>query len=129
MRRTVLIVEDSEEVAPLEIALAALGPVEVLVVPNGRDAIKVLTTGRLQLAGIVTDLNLPYVDGFELLRVIRAHGRYSRVPVVVVSGDSDPGTPAKVRLLGADAFFSKPYSPAEIRDTLEGLLKCDLEQR
>ena len=128
MRQTVLIVEDSEEVAPLEIALATLDKIDVLVASNGRDAINLLAMDGLQLAGIVTDLNIPFVDGFELLRLVRAHGRYSRVPVVVISGDSDPDTPAKVRLLGANAFFSKPYSPAEIRDTLESLLKCDLEQ-
>jgi CheY-like chemotaxis protein len=120
--QTVLIVEDGDNVAPLEIALAALDGVKVVILANGRDAINLLRAASIQIAAVVTDLHLPYLDGFELIRAIRADNRYSRLPIVVVSGDSHPGLPERLRLLGADAFFPKPYSPAEIRHILKGLL-------
>jgi DNA-binding NarL/FixJ family response regulator len=44
------------------------------------------------------------------------------MPVLVISGDSDPRTPARVIAAGAQAFFAKPYSPAAIRRKLEELL-------
>ncbi|MBV8552238.1 MAG: response regulator [Acidobacteriaceae bacterium] len=122
MARAVLIVEDGNNIAPLEIALGSLNGVKVVVVSNGRDALELLYGSSIEIAAVVTDLHLPYVDGFELVEAIRSHTRYSRLPVVVVSGDSHPETSIRVRRLGADAFFPKPYSPAEIRHTLEALL-------
>jgi len=122
MARTVLIVEDSDNVAPLEIALASLNGIRVIVLPDGRQALALLRANSADFAAVITDLHLPDVDGFELIEAIRADQRYSRLPIVVVSGDSHPDVPNRLRHLGADAFFSKPYSPAEIRQTLEGLL-------
>jgi DNA-binding response OmpR family regulator len=118
----VLIVEDTESVAPLEIALAAVDGIQVLTFSDSREAMKLLNAGRMELAAVITDLHLPFVDGFEILRTIRAHNRYSRLPVIVVSGDNDPEIRRHVAELGANAFFEKPYSPAQIRHKLEGLI-------
>jgi len=123
-KHTVLIVEDADDVAPLEIALAALDGVKVIILANGREAINLLNTASVRISAVVTDLHLPHVDGFELVKAIRTDNRYSRIPIVVVSGDSLPEVPEQLRLLGADAFFPKPYSPAEIRKTLKGLLSA-----
>ncbi|MFZ0593386.1 MAG: response regulator [Bryobacteraceae bacterium] len=118
----VLIVEDSDTVTPLEIALGSLNNLGILVAVNGRDALKLLAASYVDLAAVVTDLHLPFVDGFELIAAIRANDRYSHLPVVVVSGDDCPENRRRVRELGADAFFPKPYSPTEVRQTLEVLL-------
>lgn len=122
MAETVLIIEDSDDVAPLEIALAALVGIRVQTLSSGREALKLLGAKPIELAAVITDLNVPHVDGFELIKAIRAHDRYSKVPILVVSGDSHPDTPARLRVLGANAFFPKPYSPAQVRQVLEGLL-------
>jgi CheY-like chemotaxis protein len=122
MVQTVLIVEDDENVAPLEIALASMHGVRVLILKNGREAAELLRRNSLDLAAVITDLQLPYVDGFELIEIIRAQARYSDLPIVVLSGDSHPDTPERLRLLGANAFFPKPYSPSDVRHTLEDLL-------
>jgi DNA-binding response OmpR family regulator len=118
----VLIVEDTDDTAPLEIALASIDGLGVKVLTNGRRALELLQTGNLDLAAVITDLHLPFVDGFDLVAAIRAQDRYRTLPIIVVSGDTDPDVRKRVRNLGADAFFSKPYSPAEIRHTLKGLL-------
>jgi CheY-like chemotaxis protein len=122
MAHTVLIVEDSDNVVPLEIALATLDGIRIVTLPNGRDALNLLRTTHLDLVAVITDLNLPYIDGFELIKAIRANDHYSKLPIVVISADSRPETPGRLRILGANAFFTKPYSPAEIRHALEGLL-------
>lgn len=120
--KTVLIVEDEDSATPLEIALAALDGVTVMILANGKEAIDLLRWPSMQIAAVVTDLHLPHVDGFELVRTIRADARYSRLPIVVVSGDTHPEVPERLRTLGADAFFPKPYSPTEIRRVLRELL-------
>src|SRR5579862_8771415 len=112
MLRTVLIVEDSDTSADtLEIALLSLPNVSIAHAPTGRKAWQLLQ--RERVSAIITDLHMPHMDGFELIE---------RVPIIVVSGDSDPATPDKVRRLGADAYFAKPYSPAAVREVLERLL-------
>ena len=122
--QTVLIIEDDDNTAPLEIALAALDGVKVVILANGREAVELLRLPSMNIAAVVTDLHVPHVDGFELIKTIRADERYSHLPVVVVSGDTHPEVPERLRTLGADAFFSKPYSPAEVRKTLRGLLNA-----
>lgn len=118
----VLIVEDSDDTAPLEIALASINGLNVKVLNNGRRALELLQAGIQDLAAVITDLHLPLLDGFDLIAAIRAQDKYQNLPIIVVSGDTDPDVRNRVRDLGANAFFSKPYSPAEIRHTLKGLL-------
>jgi DNA-binding response OmpR family regulator len=120
---TVLIVEDSEGMAaPLEIALASLNQLDVKVLTNARDALQVLSNGGNDVVALITDLHLPNMDGFELIEWVRHDHHYAKLPILVVSGDTQPDTPARLLRLGANAYFSKPYSPAEICSTLEGLI-------
>jgi two-component system chemotaxis response regulator CheY len=121
MARTVLIVEDSDTSADtLEIALLSLPDVSVAHAATGRKAWQLFQNEGV--AAIITDLHMPHMDGFELIERIRAVAGAAHVPIIVVSGDSDPATPEKVRRLGADAYFAKPYSPAAVREMLERLL-------
>ena len=116
-----MIVEDSDTSADtLEIALLSLPDVSVAHAASGRKAWQLIQNQGV--AAIVTDLHMPHMDGFELIERVRAAGGAARVPIIVISGDSDPGTPERVRRLGADAYFAKPYSPAAVRETLERLL-------
>jgi two-component system chemotaxis response regulator CheY len=118
----VLIVEDSDDVTPLEIALTALDSLQVKVATNGRDALELIKQHHLEVAAVITDLNLPFLDGFGLIAAVRSHAPNAKLPIIVISGDNDPTTQTRVRDLGANAFFGKPYSPAAIRHTLENLL-------
>jgi two-component system, chemotaxis family, chemotaxis protein CheY len=119
--RTVLIVEDSDTSADtLEIALLSLPDVSVAHAATGRKAWQLIQNQGV--AAIITDLHMPHMDGFELIERVRTAAGAVHVPIIVVSGDSDPATPERVRRLGADAYFAKPYSPAAVREMLERLL-------
>jgi CheY-like chemotaxis protein len=65
---------------------------------------------------------MPGMDGFELIERVRADQRYTGLPIIVISGCTDPHAPQRVAELGANAFFEKPYSPVRVRATLEQLL-------
>lgn len=119
-RRTVLVVEDAEDCAStVEIALQAVPGLTVRVASSAEEALRVLGEGSV--TAIVTDLHLPAMDGFEFLAHLRGEPRYSDVPIVVISGDSDPATPGRALRAGANAFFAKPYSPGAVRRKLEEL--------
>ncbi len=122
MERIIAIIDDSEDVAALEFALSGMPSVKVVKMHDGRGLMNALRADSLELSAIVTDLNLPFFDGFEILEAVRAHARYARVPIVVITGDGRCGVPERAKQLGANAFFSKPYSPAEVRRALEALI-------
>jgi DNA-binding response OmpR family regulator len=120
MTRTVLVVEDTDLCDALEVALAKVPDVRVRTVATAEEALRWLA--EEDVCALVTDLHLPHMDGFELIEAVRAHPRRASLPILVISGDSDPRTPARLAGLGANAYFSKPYSPAEVRSRLEQLL-------
>jgi two-component system, chemotaxis family, chemotaxis protein CheY len=128
MSRLVLIVEDSETCAEtLQIALELIPGVEVRSIHSWVAAINFLNGRDNEVAAMVTDLNLPQNggppgDGLDLIRQIRAEPRFARLPIVLISGDSDPRLSERALAQGADAFFPKPYSPAAVRRKLEQLL-------
>lgn len=123
--RTVLIVEDAESCATtLEFALLEIPHTYVRIAPTARQALELLAAGG-KISALVTDLNLPSMDGFELIERIRSDSRTARLPIVVISGDSDPRTPGRIQRLGADAYFGKPYSPAQVRQKVEQLLDAN----
>jgi two-component system chemotaxis response regulator CheY len=123
--RSVLIVEDSENsAATMEMALLGIPGVSVLLAASGLEALRIINEPGSAVRAIVTDLNMPRMDGFELIRRIRENGRTSTVPIVVVSADTDPDTPERVAQMKVDAFFAKPFSPAQVRRKLEQLLNA-----
>jgi len=123
MPRIILIVEDSETCAEtLQIALESLPDIVTKTVRGVEPALLVMRDSESDVAAVVTDLHMPQRTGFELIGQLRADKRYERLPVVMVSGDSDPRLPQRAVAQGASAFFAKPYSPAAVRRTLEKLL-------
>ena len=120
--RSVLIVEDSENsAAMLEIAFQGIPGTSVLTTNCALEALRILDAGN-PVRVLVTDLNMPRMDGFELIRQVRSNQNLSGMPIIVVSADTDPATPDRIAALGVQAFFPKPFSPALVRRKLEQLL-------
>ena len=123
MARVVLIVDDSPQSATnLEIALGGLPGIEVAVAATGRDALALLGDPGRPVAAMLTDLEMPRMDGFELIERVRSDSRWRQLPIIVISGATDPGASDRALRLGANAYFTKPYSPGEVRNQLERLL-------
>ncbi len=120
---TILIVDDAAaSSAALEEACAAVPGVEVMGVTSALAALRILGDGSRPICAVVTDIHMPAMDGFELIRFMRADRRHAATPIVVVTADTDPETPERAARLGADAFFPKPFSPAALRRRLGELL-------
>jgi CheY-like chemotaxis protein len=121
--RAVLIVEDSENSASmLEIAFLRIPGLSVLLASSAFEALRILRRPGPAVRAIVTDLNMPRMDGFEMIREIREDRALSSTPIIVVSADTDPSTPERIAQLGVSAFFPKPYSPAQVTRKLEQIL-------
>ncbi len=123
---TVLIVDDAEASASaLELACAAVPGISVSTVSSALDAVRILRDPASSVCAVFTDIRMPRMTGFDLIRFIRADPRLAATPVIVVTADTDPDTPTLSATLGANAYFSKPFSPRAVRETLERLIHAN----
>lgn len=118
----VLVVDDDETARrALRRMLANLGH-QVWDVADGAEALQLLDGVRFDL--VITDVYMAPVDGMELL--VRIHQRGLDVPVVAISGGGFIATDdllAMARACGAAATLDKPFTPQQLRDTVEPLLR------
>ena len=75
------------------------------------EALRILHDGGRSVQAIVTDLNMPRMDGFELIRRVRADRKLSATPIIVVSADTDPATPDRIAALGVTHFSRNHILP------------------
>ncbi len=76
---------------------------------------------------VVSDVQMPNMNGFELCAAIRAHPELQNVPVVLLTSLKDDASRRKGRLVGASAFINKPVQVEELRATVAKLLSLPLE--
>jgi len=123
----VLIVEDAETCATtLEIIFSSIPGIEILTANSAERAWELLESHQDILA-LVTDLHMPGMDGFELIERVRANQVHARLPILVITGSTDPHVSDRLRLRGVNAVFAKPYSPALVREKLEQLLGNEMQ--
>jgi DNA-binding response OmpR family regulator len=118
----VLLVDDAEDLLPaFELAFERSPGFAVQHAGTAEHALNVLS-GDQRVAALITDVNLPSMNGLQLVSRVRDDVRYRELPIIVLSADTDPRTPARALDAGADAFFPKPYSPAAVRRKIEELI-------
>jgi CheY-like chemotaxis protein len=116
---TILLVEDDAAVRRyLEVILRRAG-YEVLATCNGLEAIKAALSAKID--AVVTDALMPYLNGHELCRYLRARPELSGLPILLLSG-LEPNAAAPERSEHADAHLTKPVRPEVFTDCLARLL-------
>lgn len=117
--RILIIDDDIGFLDLLRIHLSSAG-YEVQVAEDG------VTGGRALLAQtpdlIVSDVNMPFLDGFELLSLMRSDPSTASIPVILLSGRSDGDTMAKAVELGAADFLTKPVTRDQLLESVEACL-------
>jgi two-component system, chemotaxis family, chemotaxis protein CheY len=119
--RTVLVVEDSSAMRGLIASIVdQIDDCEVIEVSGGFQALKELP--RTAFALVITDINMPDINGFELISFIRKNPTHKTTPVLVVSSEGNETQKQKCLTLGANAYVSKPFEPAALKAAVEKLL-------
>ena len=120
---TILLVDDSEDcIATLDFALQTLPGIVIRKSLSAEGALAALESDTV--SAVITDIHLPEMTGLELVARIREDPRFRSLPILVVSADADPSTPARALGLGANAYFAKPFSPSAMRKKLEELINA-----
>jgi two-component system chemotaxis response regulator CheY len=118
----ILIVEDSETMRSL-LASSLEGldaPVKVSEASSGFEALRLLPREDFDL--VVTDINMPDINGLELVSFVRGNERYRSVAVVIVSTEGSDRDRERGLELGADAYLVKPFEPETLRQVVNDLL-------
>jgi two-component system chemotaxis response regulator CheY len=120
---TLLLVDDSPVMRSfLRRALSVCGfPVgRFLEAGNGQQALAVLRDRRADL--VLTDINMPVLDGEGLLQALREDASLRAIPVVVVSTDATDSRRHRLLGLGAAGYLTKPFEPERLADLLDAVM-------
>jgi two-component system chemotaxis response regulator CheY len=118
----ILIVEDSPTMRALLVsALEELDrPVKITEVASGFEALRELPRVAYDL--ILTDINMPDINGLELVSFVRNNAAYRAIPLVIVSTEGSERDRDKGLRLGADAYLVKPFAPETLQQIANDLL-------
>jgi two-component system chemotaxis response regulator CheY len=118
---TVLVVDDSATTRSLVAAyLAGWRDIEVLEAGSGFEALRVLPARAVDL--IVTDINMPDINGLELISFVRANPNYRRIPVIIISTEHSAEDRKRGLELGASDYLVKPFSAEALRGAVGAAL-------
>lgn len=124
----ILLVEDSTStrqfvrVALESAVLAEGGEIEVVEAASGFDALRLLPRGAYDL--VISDVNVPDINGFELLRFVRGSERHRKTPLLLISTQASERDRKRGLELGANEYLAKPFSEDELRNSVNRLLKA-----
>lgn len=121
MAKKILIAEDSATMRYLIVStIAALGDFEVVEAANGFEALRILPREKVDL--VITDINMPDINGLELVSFIKNNPNYRETPLFIISTEGSERDREKGISLGADAYLVKPFSPDELQTLIKRYL-------
>ncbi len=119
--KNVLIVEDSKAIrSMIRVAIEEVGDLFVVEAGNGFEALKTLPTRRFDL--IVTDINMPDINGLELIGYVKSNDAYRNIPLIIVSTEKSEEDKNRGLSLGAVGYIVKPFQKEELVSLVKQVL-------
>lgn len=118
-----LVVDDSATTRALIIStIEEMDGFETIEAPNGFEALKRIPEQPLDL--IVTDINMPDINGLEIVHFVKHHPDYQSIPVIIVSTEGSDEDVKRGLNLGAAAYVKKPFEPEDLKSTIRRLVSA-----
>src|SRR5437016_4274780 len=121
----VLVVEDSSSMRAYLTTILESGSesydLEIVEAASGFEALKTLPHHKFD--AILTDINMPDINGLELVSFLKNHPVYKSIPIMVISTESTDEDRKRAAALGAEEYLVKPFETSELIDKLRRLLK------
>jgi two-component system, chemotaxis family, chemotaxis protein CheY len=115
----ILIVEDSNAMRAFVRATLEEAGAEVSEAPSGFEALRILPRERFDL--VVVDINMPDINGLELVSFMRKSDVHRDTPLIIISTEASARDQERGLSLGANAYLSKPFEPAQLLELVERL--------
>jgi two-component system chemotaxis response regulator CheY len=116
--KTILIVEDSATTrALIRAVIDEIGEFETVEASSGFEALKMLPQQQYDL--IITDINMPDINGLELISFVRNNPRFTHLPIVIVSTERSEEDKKRGMALGATAYVTKPFKSFELQEIIK----------
>ena len=121
MPKTVLIVDDSASMRQLIAFTIKDAGYDVLLAENGRDALEKMSPVKIDM--VITDLNMPEMDGITFIRELRGKADYQFVPIIMLTTEAQEAKKQEGRAAGASGWIVKPFSPSQLMDVVKKFVK------
>jgi two-component system chemotaxis response regulator CheY len=121
MNKTILIADDSESIRELvEMTLRQAG-YDVIKTVDGEHALQSMNGQAIHL--VITDLNMPKVDGIQLIREIRKNEQYTALPVLLLTTESQASKKEEAKGAGATGWIVKPFVPEKLLSVVQKVIR------
>ena len=117
---SVLAVDDSPSLRKLVVAVLTEAGHTVVEAQDGQEALAMAREHAVQL--VVTDVNMPKMDGLTLVRELRTLAPYKYIPILVLTTEMDPAKKAEAKASGATGWLVKPFDPNKLQSTIRRVL-------
>lgn len=115
--KTILITDDSTALRAMLVSIIeSLGDFRIVEAANGFDALRILPREHVDL--IFTDINMPDINGLELISYLRNNPNYQDIPVIILSTEGSQSDIEKGRLLGANEYIVKPFDCSVLKNII-----------
>ncbi len=121
MSKVIMTVDDSASVRQMVSFTLKQAGYEVLEAEDGQDALGQLSGSTVHM--LITDLNMPNVDGIELIRKVRANANFKFIPIVMLTTESQDSKKQEGREAGATGWIVKPFDPEQLLAVVKKVLR------
>ncbi|MRR55508.1 MAG: response regulator [Deltaproteobacteria bacterium] len=121
MAHTLLIVDDSASMRQMVSFTLKDAGYDVIAANNGKDALT--KVGGEKISMVITDLNMPEMDGIELIRQLRGLPGFKFTPILMLTTESQDAKKMAGKQAGASGWIVKPFKPEQLLDTIKKFVK------
>jgi two-component system chemotaxis response regulator CheY len=121
MAKNILIVDDSASMRQMISFTLKDAGYDVIAAGNGKEALTKLDGTKVEM--VLTDLNMPEMNGIELIRQLRAKPGYKFIPIVMLTTESQETKKQEGKQAGASGWIVKPFKPDQLLDTVKKFVK------
>jgi two-component system chemotaxis response regulator CheY len=120
-KKTILIADDSQTMRAMLIStIESLGDYHIVEASSGFEALRLLPREKVDL--ILTDINMPDINGLELISYLRSNANYLTIPVIIISTEGSQKDIDKGKLLGANEYLIKPIDHIRLQTLISSYL-------
>lgn len=116
MAKRILTIDDSKTIRDMLMFTLVEAGFEVLQAVDGQDGLDVL--GKEQVDVVITDINMPRMDGYEVIRQLRSNSTHKATPILVLTTESEADKKNLARVAGATGWMVKPFDPDRLIATI-----------